>query len=596
MPASTARSTYSIELRDDTSGAAGNAANALAQLRERITSGVSELRAMQQAMRNLKGSSNVSKEAIRELTDRIAAQKASIAQAQSAYIRLGGTFEKVKPKIQPTQASLRDLLGSFRSLGTLAAAGGPVVAAILAVAGAFAALLAAVGAATAALVAYGIAQANARRDELLQLEGLVRLRSAYGVAAGSASELQAAIDRVSSTSVQGRREILGMAEGLYRAGLRGRALRESLEALSIVEAAQGAAGVARLRGRIIADARAGRSAQRLADIQARLGDIARRRALSLDVQARRLRENISGLFDDVKIDGFLRELNELTQLLSTNSVVGRGLKSIVDAIFPPMLSTFRVLRPIAQAFFEGLVIGALLLTVQILRLRNWLRDTFGDNELFANLDLVKVALYTGVAAFGAFTVAVAAATAGLAALAAGVAMAAVPVAVTVAAFISLGAAVAAGINRLVNTDWAWIGRSIIDGLVNGIRGGIDRVTGAIRDLAGRARKALTDALQIRSPSRVFAGLGLQIPAGLVAGVELGTPRVAGAVERMVDIPSEAVGDGGAPRSRIGGEVHISVGDIHVYSQATNVDELVEDLRDQVASLFEGVARTMGAPA
>lgn len=596
MPASTARSTYSIELRDDTSGAAGNAANALAQLRERITSGVSELRAMQQAMRNLKGSSNVSKEAIRELTDRIAAQKASLAQAQSAYIRLGGTFEKVKPKIQPTQASLRDLLGSFRSLGTLAAAGGPVVAGILAVAGAFAALLAAVGAATAAVVAYGIAQANARRDELLQLEGLVRLRSAYGVAAGSASELQAAIDRVSSSSVQGRREILVMAEGLYRAGLRGRALRESLEALSIVEAAQGAAGVARLRGRIIADARAGRSAQRLADIQARLGDIARRRALSLDVQARRLRENISGLFDDVNIEGFLGELNELTKLLSTNSVVGRGLKSIIDAIFPPLLSTFRTPRPIAQAFFEGLVIGALLLTVQILRLRNWLRDTFGDNELFANLDLVKVALYTGVAAFGAFTVAVVAATAGLAALAAGVAMAAAPVAITVAAFISLGAAIAAGINRLVNTDWAGLGRSIIDGLVNGIRGGIGRVTGAIRDLAGRARQTFERVMAISSPSRVFADLGFQLPAGIERGIEQGTPRVAGAVERMIDIPIEAVGDGGAPRSRISGEVHISVGDIHVYSQATNVDELVEDLRDQVASLFEGVARTMGAPA
>lgn len=595
MTAADAKSTYSIELQDDTSGSALSAANALDKLKGKIDEEVKALRAMQAAMRNLKGNSVVSAKAAKELGDRIAAQKAKIAQAQSAYVQMGGTFGKTQPKINVTQLSLRDLARSLSSVGALSAAGGPVVAGILAVAGAMAALVAGVAAATAALVAYGIAQAEARRNELLQLEGLTRLRNIYGVAAGSARDLQAAIDRVASSSVQGRAEINGMAQGLYRAGLRGRALRESLEALSIVEAAQGAAGVARLRGRIIADARAGRSAQRLADVQARLGDLARRRALSLDVQARKLRENLSALFDDVDIEGFLGELNELTKLLSTNSVVGRGLKSIIDAIFPPMLSTLRTLRPIAQAFFEGLVIGALLLTVQILRLRNWLRDTFGDSEFFANLDLVKVALYAGVAAFGVFTVAVVAAVAGLTALAAMVAFVAAPVVITVAAFVSLGAAIGAAIGYLVDTDWAALGSRIIDGLVNGIRGGIDRVRGAIRELGNRARQAFEQVMAIRSPSRVFAGLGFQLPAGIEQGIEQGTPRVAGAVERMVDVPAEALGDGGpGAGARAGSQVHVSVGDIHVYSQATTVDELVEDIRDQVASIFEGVARTMGA--
>lgn len=587
--AAAAKSTYAIELQDDTSGAANRAAKALETLKSRIDGDAKALRAMQAAQRNLKGATVVNAAAVKELGDRIAAQKAKVAQAQSAYIRLGGTFEKVKPKSDQAAGGIEGLLVQLKGLRGTIAASGPIVGGLVAIAAALGALVVGLAAATAALLKYGVASANARRSELLQLEGLTKLRNMYGVAAGSATELQAAIDRVSRSVPQNRSEINGMATGLYRAGLRGAALRESLEALAIVEAAQGAAGVARMRGRIIADARAGRSAQRLGDVQARLGSIARRRMLSLDVQQRKLNESFAALFDDLKIEGFLGALNEITQLFSQNTATGRALKSILTALFNPVIDALSTLGPIAKRFFQGLVIGALLFTIALLRVRNFLRDTFGGSEMFENLDALKIALVAGVVVF---TVAAAALTVlGLAA------------ASLVAPFVAVGVAVQWFTDRIVGAinwmraqDWGALGRAIVDGLVSGIRNGVARVTGAIRGLAGQARSALASALQIQSPSKVFAQLGVQIPAGLGQGIERGTPRVAGAVEGMVSIPSEAEATGGAAAPAARSSMSISVGDIHVHTAATDAQGIVQDVRDEFLRMLEGLAIERGAPA
>lgn len=588
MATADAKSTYAIELQDDTSGAASKAARALSDLKAKIDDDTKALSAMQRAMRNLKGASVVNASAVKELGDRIAAQKAKIAQAQGAYLSLGGTFDKVKPKTNQAAGGIEGLLGKLQNLRGLVAAGGPIAIAIMAIVGALGALVGALAAAAVALTRFGIASANARREELLQLEGLMTLRNWYGIAAGSATELQRSIDDVAASSALARGAINAHAQGLYRAGLRGQALRDTLEALAITESVQGAAGVARWRGRLIAEARAGRSARALAGVQSRLGALARRQMLGLDVQSRKLRESFDAIFRDVSIEPFLEGLNEITTLFSQNSVVGRALKTIVDAIFPPMLATLRRLAPVAQAFFEGLVIGALLVTIAVLRARNWLRRTFGDSELFANIDALKLAMYAGVAAI-VLTAAV------LGALAATAATLAAPFIAGAVAVVWLGQKLRALVDWFRATDFTSLGAAIADGLVAGIRNGVARVTGAVRGLASSAREALAGALQIRSPSRIFAGLGTQIPAGLEQGITAGAPRVAGAVDRLVEVPADAEAPSGAGGPAARAEMHISIGPVHVHTQATDAQGIGQDLGAELARILEGLAVTAGAP-
>jgi len=100
--------TFAMELQDQTSDPAMSAADALEKLKGKIADDVAALKAMNQAMRNLKGGTTTNVAAFRELRDQIAAQKASIASAQSAFIQLGGSFREMKEEASgaiPTDAA-----------------------------------------------------------------------------------------------------------------------------------------------------------------------------------------------------------------------------------------------------------------------------------------------------------------------------------------------------------------------------------------------------------------------------------------------------------------------------------------------------------
>lgn len=589
-----ARSTYAIELKDETSGSAANAANALAELKGKIDDDVRALRQMQGALRNMKGNTAATATAAKTLRDRIEAQKASIASAQSRYVELGGTFGRLPPKINATGTSLRGLLGQLTSVAGISAAGGPVVAGILAVTAVFVGLTAAVAATTAAILRYGIAQRNARRDELLQLEGLTTLRNYYGIAAGSGTELQAAIDRVSGSAVQGRGEINAYAQQLYRMGMRGENLSQALEGVALAGAVQGERGARRFMGLAAGIARTGGEVRKLTDdYKARLGPIARRMSMSLGVQTRKLKEDLGALFDGVEIEGFLSALREVTHLFSQTTQTGRSLRQLVEIIFQPMTDALGGLGPVAKRFFQGMIIGAQELVILVLRLAIWFKRAFGSSELLAGIDAQNAALALGKGALFGILAAATLAGVAFAALAASIAMVAAPLVLAMGAATAFGAAIGSAVAWFQATDFKALGKSMVDGLVNGITAGASRLVSAIRGLASTARDAFASAMDIRSPSRVFAGLGVQLPAGVEEGIEAGSPSLAGAVERMVSIPADT---GGPYRSAPAGQTSVSIGDIYVQSSGESADRIAVDIRDELARVLEGVAITMGAPA
>ncbi len=593
-----ARATFAVELEDETSGAATSAAEACAKLKEKIDADTAALRQMQAAMRNLKSATNVSASAVSELKDRIDAQKATIGAAQAKYLQLGGTFEKVSTQ---GSTSMGKLLGATKKLpgplgmvanavedlGDLLSGGGAAAAGMVLIAAASLILVAGLVAGAVALGRYALAQADASRSELLRLESITSLDEAVGASTARAESMAKAISRVSDTVALSRSEIEGLSSSLFRAGLRGAELDHALEGMAITQSVQGSDAAKSFQRQAVAAARAGRSVRALSDdVRTRLGGIARRQMLSLDVQSRKLSEHLSSIFADLPIEKLLEGLHSVVELFSQSTTTGRALKTIVESIFGPLLEDVDAITPIVKRFFQGMVRAALLGGIAIYRVRNALRDTFGGVQFLEGIDAMKVALYGGMLvmsllAGAAITLAIA------------IGLVLIGVLLLLAPFILVGYAVYKLVEAFTELydwlsaiNWSGLGESLINGLVRGIESGREAVMSAVRGVADAATGALSDALGIASPSRVFAELGRQVPRGFAVGVEAEAAIAGDAVADMA--PASGLAIGGA-----GGAVTVSVGDIHVHVGSGNPDEIVEAIDDKIAALFERLGIELG---
>lgn len=603
-----ARATYAIDLEDGTSGAAESAASALTNLKRRLDADTAALAEMNKAMRNLKGATTPSLDAVKKLSDRIAEQKQKIAAGQGAILDLGGSFGKVRAATRPTKDAFGDLTKQAQQMpGPLGGvvgrlsnlrgmlAGGAVSVGVMAVAAGLAALAVAAVAATAALLKYGIAQAGARRAELLQLQGLTKVRNFWGVAAGSATELQGAIDKVAGSSALGRDKIAGYARELYQSHLRGNQLELALEAAAIKGAVLGdeaAKGAMQLAAGMNAS---GRSVKALSDdIKARFGGTAAAMMLDLGVQAEKLRENFAALFSGLKIEALLSGISSVTSLFSQATRSGQALRTIMQTMLQPLIDGIAATAPIVKRFFQGIIIGGLLVGIGLLYIRRAWRSVFGKSELVNSGDLMRVALGAGVVAATLLTgvlVALMAPLAGVAAYFYGLA--------TAAAFVWKW--ITKAYDKIAAIEWSALGRSIVSGIVDGIKGAAAWLLSVIENLGTDTLNALSKKLGIASPSRMFARLGEAIPAGVEVGVDKGAPGARRAVAGIVDAPSmpDAAAGGAAdagttaPGGRAGA-ITIEVGGIVVNSSAEKPAELVADIETELVRMLEGVAAQLGA--
>lgn len=590
-----AKATFQVDLVDGTSGPAASAAKALEQLQRQIEGDQKALAAMQKAMRNLQGGGAKFAEDVKKLKTAIEAKKAAIAQSQASFIALGGKlgdFKKKSPKsmfdeLRTAAGQLPGPLGGLTSsLGKMKEffAANALAIGIAAVAAGLLALAAAAAAATVALLKYGIAQASARRNELLRLEGLTKMRNWYGIAAGNAGEMQSAIDRVSGSTALGRDKLEQYTSQLYRMGLRGENLGLALEAAAIKGAVLGDEGAKSAMGWAAGLAMTGKSVRALTDdIRARFGGVAAAQMLDLNVQAQKMRENFSRLFYGLKIEGLLKAVQTVTSLFSQSTASGRALKAIVESVFQPMINAVETLTPLVRRFFQGMIIGALEIGIVLLKVRNWFKRTFGDSELLNGINLQTLAVKLGmVAVFGLAAV--------FGVLAAALSIATANVLLIYTAFGLLISAIATLVKKAWNYDWKSLGKSIVDGIVGGLKGGAKWVIDAVKNLGDASWKAFKSKLGIASPSKEFAKLGLAIPQGVEEGVNAGAPSVQGAVGDMVDVPQ-----GGAARAG-GSNVSISIGDVHVHTSGTTSGEIARDFRRDLERVLKEVAFSMGAAA
>jgi hypothetical protein len=643
-----ASTTFRIALEDATSGPAASSAAALEALKGKIEQDVGALRGLQSALRNLKGGGVAADSAIGSLKDKIAAQKATIAGSQAGLLQLGASLERVKkssiaadgglhglgaafkaiseaqkaaPKGQAIEALREHVTGALGPMGRfipmlksatgaqLAMAAGAIalVAAIVAVA-------VATAAAAASLVKYGIATADARRSELLRLEGLAKIRNFWSGFAGTqkdagktASFLQEQIDRVSGSVAIGRDAVAGYAEELYRMGLRGGNLQAALEGVSITAATQGETQARAFAGWAAGAALTGQSVKALAnDVKARLGGIAARQMLSLTVLSQKLHESFAMLFSGLKIDKLAAGVKMITDLFSLSTASGRALKAIVEALFPSLIDGAAGAAPIVKRFFQGMIIAALYLTIGILKVRNWIRDAFGK-ETIAKIDTTRIALAAGATvvlglafAFGVLALAVFGVT--------------LPLLLLGYAFIKVIDLAAKAYDWFSSQDWASLGSSLVEGVVVGIANSASKVWDAMKRLANTAKDSFEKALGIHSPSTVMAKRGFFAGAGVALGFDSSRLLVRQSSRNMARDVEEATapvrtgiggyaraGDDSAPGRQgaragagAGGSVHF--GDVHVHGANSEAEgrAAARGFRQELEETFMGVAAHLGA--
>lgn len=504
--------TFAIELETKGNAGAEELASSLQDLQGKIKADTAALREMQAALKSLQGGASVDVAAFKQLRDGIKAKQASIAQANSDFIKLGGTFGKTASGAAAAEGDIGGLLGAIKSGGgpmggmlekvqSLSGAIGKIglgkavaVAALAAMAVAVVAVTAALIAGVVALTQYALGVADAARSQRMLLG------AAVGGAAGLAGVTKT-IDSLSAQLPSTRAELEALAKKLADTGLKGKALDDALRKAAFDDAKK------------------------------KFGDI-KGAMISLPVQMAKVKENLARLFGDIKIEPFLKALASVLSLFDQSTSSGRALKQMAESMLNPIFSALAALEPLAKGFFKGLIIGALLITIAFLKVKNALKDAFGD---MGGIDLMKVGVYAGVAAI---MLLVAAFVIVGAAIAAAVSLFVLPFAVIAAAIYGLVAGFMAAYDAIAGINFGELGSSIVQGIVDGITAGVGWVVDAMKSMASSAIGAFKGALGISSPSKAMRVQGGRpVGQGLVQGVKDTQPQVDAAMDRLVTPPS-----------------------------------------------------------
>lgn len=582
----------------------GNVVSQLSQLEAKIKGEAAALAQLEAVQKRMQKSDSVDIEQHRKLQTQIDLKKSSLAG-------LGEEYSKLTEQQGATTGGMEALGGQMSEL-----AAGPIGM----VAAAVVALVAILVVGAAALMSFALGAADAHRSMMLMLQG------ATGSAAAANADA-AAIDRVASSSALAKEQIAGMGQSLAVAGLSGKLFEDTLKTIALVSSVAGAeAGqkledvakkakalghfeikakglqglgismedVAKQLGLSVAQMDAQMKAGKITTEQgmgamnkalsARFGDVGAKQMLGFDTQMLKLKENVTGLFKDVQIEGFLKAMQSVLSVFDQNTSTGKALHLIITKVFSGAFDAISAAAPYIKAFLIGMVMGLLLVYINAKKVWNALRDAFGGGESMSQADKLKIAMYAGVAVVGIFVGVLVALAVVLAILAVGFIIAAVAIALP---FIIIGLfiyQIYKLVDAITSIDFPNLGDAagnMVDGLVQGIESKIGDVVAAMSALGTKAKDSLLSVLGIHSPSRVMMSAGGFTAQGFAEGVDDGASKAQGAMARMAEPPDMAAG--GKPGKGGGkGKIHVDqIGPF--YGVGADTIDMIEE---GITALFE----------
>ena len=517
----------------------------------------------------------------------IKSSESELAELQAQYSAAGGSATDLATEIKEPKAGIMKLAeeakkaggpigslgGIIEQVGAMKMAGPLMLVAVL-IAIAAAAIKAGI-----ALAKFAIISADAARNA-----ARMRSAAAFGSTAGT-KEIEGAMGALRDQTALSKQEAQGLAVELYRAGERGKNLEDAAvtigrfgqlgeDAAGAVKglydelrkptAAVGIAGGVAKSMQITADmlprdvflelanqlGKDGNKAlvqgfsadkQQIRDALSRIGEQkfagpALEQMRSLDKLSERLQENLQSLFASLKVGVLLGALQKIVALLDETSDSGKAIREVLGTVAQPFADAVEAALPYIEAFFGGLIAGAIYVAAAGLLIYNTLADLIPDS-FTKNIDWIQVVLYGTIG-----TVIALAAVFGLLALT--LLTITLPLWLMVAAVIALGIAFAMALDAIVGwfdevseafegQDFSTIAKNIIDGIVSGLAEGATSVFKAMTDLGKGAYAAFKSAIMSKSPSVLFRLAGRTIPQGTALGIEDETPKVENAAANMV---------------------------------------------------------------
>jgi chemotaxis protein histidine kinase CheA len=313
-----------------------------------------------------------------------------------------------------------------------------------------------------------------------------------------------------------------------------------------------------------------------------------KKAKEIEELGTRWRKNLGDIFGGLNLDPIMAGLGKLVDFFDTSTASGRALKALFEAMFKPVAHAVGAILPKVERFLLGMVIGALKVGIAVKQM-----------AAEFDFDLGAFDAWPDAAALGeaaAWMVATA-----IAAVGAAILIAAESVNTTMKIWDGLKTAwdtVVGAADKTVSRikmiwgllDFRSIASSLIDGFVEGIKAGISRAVGAVKEMADAAVKAAKDKLKVFSPSRVFEGIGGFVAEGFAAGVDDGAPAAQRSMADLVEPPRAPGGSGGTS----GAVVTFQAGAIVI--NAADGTDAADQFMDRLLAALEGAGFAVGAPA
>jgi hypothetical protein len=540
--------TASFGIKVDAESNADLAASSVEELRAQLLASTDAIKSYGATMRNLRGTTDEVKAAKEKLKTAVVAERDKVSAATLALGKHGIAAGEVKKKLAET----KETVSLFsQALSHLVVPIGDVVTAFLA-------LPRAVGDAAASLTRFIFESAN-----MLRTQGL--LREAATGSAANASAFGHQIDLLGRSVPQTRAELNELAVSLSRSliGTRvsGQGIVDTFNAVARESAAMGdtagkaiediltrgkrmgrlglgvqelqgtgiqftdvAAQLAKNLGISLAAAQnqlvmgrvnidAGAKAIRNV-IETRFGGINLKQMLDLDVMAKKFKDTLSHLTENVDLKPVQAGFEKLTAIFDDNTIAGRALKGLITDFGNAAGKVFEFATPHVVAFFNQIIIESQKLEIAFLKVRIWTQETFGV-DLLAKLDDTSLAITVASTAFKGLAYSVLAVGAVVGAM--GFAM------------YGFKEAIKDAYVYVQKLDWNALGSAIVDGITAGIKRVAMGPVIAIKDVADAISGAFATKHQIKSPSKLFEYYGKQDMAGYAQGVGAsGAPSPGGA--------------------------------------------------------------------
>ena len=555
----------------------------------------------------------------------IKSSESELAYLQAQYSAAGGSATDLATEIKEPKAGIMKLAEEAKKAGGPIGSLGGIIEQVgaMKMAGPLA-LLAVIIAIAAAAIKAGIALAKFAIISADAARNAARMRSsaAFGSVAGT-KEIEGAMGALRDQTALSKQEAQGLAIELYRAGERGKNLEDAAvtigrfgqlgeEAVGAVKglydelrkptAAVGiASGVAKsmvitpdmlprdvfleLATQLGKDGNKAlvqgftADKQQIRDALSRIGEQkfagpALEQMRSLDKLSERLQENLQSLFASLKVGVLLGALQKIVALLDETSESGKAIRETLGGIAQPFADAVEAALPYIEAFFGGIIAGAIYVAAAGLLIYNTLADLIPDS-LTENIDWIQVVLYGTIAAVIAL-----AAAFGLLAIA-GLIVAS-PFLIIIATLALLVAGIVMALDAIVGwfegvegaieaISFADAVESITDGIIKAVDDSASKVWESFKNLAKGGLDAFKAALGIKSPSLAFRLAGREIPRGAALGVEDEAPALQASAAAMVS-PDDMGASGGKSNNGQSGGSRV----YHIQINVASSDELLDE--------------------